>query len=183
MTAIPEIEVDVGAPAYQGLNAAHRSFFSEFKYLNAFYYLFVSAKDKLRLHLESAVADADRGARERGRPEALALCVVTHPISNTQFQAVVVPRADAAMMATDFDGFLRTVSRHCIVATHRLLIDYVFDLLLEIDNTSQLAIQEEDRDAIHARRASPKVLTRVLEVLGIPITTSSDLERRIRLLA
>jgi hypothetical protein len=43
-------EIDVGAPAYEGLNAAHRNFFGEFKYLNALYYVFVSAKDKLRTH-------------------------------------------------------------------------------------------------------------------------------------
>jgi hypothetical protein len=174
---------EVGAPAYEGHNSAHRKFFSEFKYLNAYYYLFLSAKAKLQAHLLDAIAHADRIAREQGRTQARALGVVTHAISRSQFQAVVVPRPDAAAMAANFDGFLDAVSKHCIIASHRALVDYVYDLLLEIDSSGQLAISDEDRDAVKGRSARPNRLLKSLTALGIPLTVTPDLERRIRFLA
>lgn len=183
MVDAPQQEIDVGAPAYEGINAAHRNFFGEFKYLNALYYLFVSAKDKLRAHLESAVANADRAARELGRPQARALGLVTHAISNTQFQGVVVPRTDAAAMAADFDGFIRSVSKHCITGSHRLLIDYVYDLLLEIDGTGRMAVSEKERNAIRNRSARPSALAKWLATAGVPLTTTPELEGRVRFLA
>jgi hypothetical protein len=109
--------------------------------------------------------------------------LVTHAISSTQFQAVIVPRADAAAMAVDFDGFLRSVSKHCITASHRLLIDYVYDLLLEIDGTGHMPVADKDRDALRARSARPGTLAKWLETAGIPLTTAPDLERRVRFLA
>src|SRR5262245_25849489 len=69
--------MDVGSPAYEGRNGAHSNFFGEFKYVNALYYVFVSAKNKLRAHIESAVADADRIAQGLGRSQARALGIVT----------------------------------------------------------------------------------------------------------
>lgn len=168
MTVHPKHHLEVGAPAYEGHNSAHRKFFSEFKYLNAYYYLFLSAKDKLQAHLVDAVDHADRIARDHGCTEARALAVVTHAISSTQFQTVVVPRADAAVMAANFDGFLDTVSKHCIVASHRSLIDYAYDLLLEIDRLEKLAIAAEDRNAVRARSAPPIRLLKSLTTLGYP---------------
>jgi hypothetical protein len=183
MTVSPNHDLEAGAPAYEGHNAAHRKFFAEFKYLNAYYYLFLSAKGTLQTHLANAVEQADRIAREQGRAEARALGVVTHAKSNTQFQVVLVPRPDAAAMAANFDGFLHTVSTHCVIACHRSLIDYAYDLLCEIDGSGQLAIPKDDRDAVRARSARPNRLLKALSTLGIPLTTTSDLERRIRLLA
>jgi len=86
-------------------------------------------------------------------------------------------------MAADFDGFLRTVRIHCINASHRLLVDYIYDLLLEIDATGGMATLDQDRDALHARSVKPRRLVKLLEMVGVPRTTASDKERRIRFLA
>ncbi len=183
MTIPQNHEFEAWDPSYVGHNAAHRKFLAEFKYLNCYYYLFFSAKDELQTHLAYAVEDADRIAREQGRVKARALGIITHVISNTQLQVVEVPRPDAATMAANFDGFLQTVSKHCVIASHRSLIDYTYDLLSEIDSSAQLLISEDDRDAVRARSMRPKKLLNLLSTLGIPFTTTSDMERRIRLLA
>ncbi len=168
MTDAPEQEIDVGAPLYEGHNSAHRKFLGEYKYLNALYYLLYSTKDILRTHLENKIADGDREAPKYGRTQVRALFIVTHPISNTQFKVVTVKRDDAVAMAADFDGFLRTVRIHCINASHRLLVDYIYDLLLEIDATGGMAVLDQDRDALHARSVKPRKIGQIARNGGCP---------------
>jgi hypothetical protein len=47
---------------YVGPNEAHRRFREEFKYLNAFYYLFLSGRKLLEEHLRKNVAESDARA-------------------------------------------------------------------------------------------------------------------------
>lgn len=63
---------------YEGPNSAHKAFRQEFKYLNALYYLIVSAKDRLHEHLKRAMANAEDAAEARGKDRKYALGIVTH---------------------------------------------------------------------------------------------------------
>ena len=109
---------------YEGHNGAHRSFRQEFKYLNALYYLIVSAKDLLRQHLERSMKHAEVDAALRGQDGKYVLGMVTHSIFTTQFQAICVSEPDARAIVQHFDEFIELLGRHCVIAAHRAIVNF-----------------------------------------------------------
>jgi hypothetical protein len=103
---------------YEGRTRSHAKFRERFKYVNALYYLIVTGKDLLREHLATQPRNGKRQASELGRPPGWShiLGVVTNPISQTQFEAVMVHSTDAEAMVEDFDRFIATHERQCIIS-------------------------------------------------------------------
>jgi len=96
---------------YRGPNRSHRKFYESYGYLNALYYLVVSCRERLQAKLNEDL-----------QKPGVAVGVVTHPVSRTQFQAVVVHKDDARRMANDFGGFMLTFQQQTIVSAYRVLI-------------------------------------------------------------
>jgi hypothetical protein len=167
---------------YEGPNDAHKAFRQEFKYLNALYYLIVSAKDVLREHLKRAMADAEAAAATQGRDGKYALGIVTHPISTSQFQAIYVPKPDAETMVHDFDGFIDVLNRHCIIGVHRAIVDFAIDLLIELNRRALISIPFSEEENLHQRRLRPADLARHFEEIGEPIHADMNGLQRLHLL-
>jgi len=106
---------------YVAPNHAHRTFIKKYRFLNALYYLIVSNQRVLKAKLLEATKTPN-----------LAVGVVTHPISKTQFQGVFVPANDAREMAHDFGSFLTVLQHQAIATTYRYFVDFCMDLLEEI---------------------------------------------------
>lgn len=117
---------------YAGPNEAHTKFSHQYRYLNALYYLVVSNKEALTSNLKS-VSKA---------PDSI-IGVVTHPISNKQFQGVFVPANDARDMANNFSIFLSVLQKQTITASYRTLADYLIDQLIELRDKAGLSFDSK----------------------------------------
>jgi len=106
---------------YVGPNHAHRTFVEKYRFLNALYYLIVSNRQVLQANLLEATKIPDS-----------VVGVVTHAISKTQFESVLVPANDAREMAQDFGSFLAVLQQQTIATAYRYFVDYCMDLLEEI---------------------------------------------------
>jgi hypothetical protein len=176
------VDIEELLSPYEGPNSAHKAFRQEFKYLNALYYLIASAKDRLQEHLQRAMANAEAAAAARGRDGKYALGIVTHAISASQFQGVCVPKSDAEAMVQNFDGFIDLVSRHCVIAAHRAIIDFATDLLLELEQRSLISIAPTVQANLHQRRLRPAELAKQFTQIGEPIHTDPNELQRLHLL-
>lgn len=168
--------------SYEGPNRAHKSFRREFKYLNALYYLIVSSKDSLRVHLQNRMTEAEAAAEARGRDGAYALGIVSHSISTSQFQGICVGKPDAEIMVTNFDGFIDLLGRHCIISAHRIIQNFLTDLLISSDNRSLLSLEESLRQRLRNRRLSPSKIVKIYERFGEPVTRDQTIAYRLELL-
>ena len=110
---------------YEFSNISHVQFRSEFVYLNALYYLIVRCKDDLKQKLTD---DIKKGG--------VAVGMVTHAISNKQFQGIFLHRSDAEKMVNDFDGFIALTSYQVFVSPHRMLMNYFHHILIEMKITT-----------------------------------------------
>ena len=66
------------------------------------------------------------------------LGMVTHAISQTEIESVMIYSTDAETMVTDFDQFIATHQRQCIISAHRMMVDLASDLLEELLDQSML---------------------------------------------
>lgn len=112
---------------YTGPNEAHSKFAHQYSYLNALYYLIVSNEKTLASNLK----------RASQTPNSV-IGVVTHSISNTQFQGVFVPANDARDMANNFHHFLSVLQKQTITSSYRALGDYLIDQLIELRDKAGL---------------------------------------------
>ena len=151
---------------YAGPNNSHKIFRKEFVYLNALYYLLISCKDTLHQKL---IHDL--------REQWLAKGIVTHGISKTQFQVVTVYRKDAKKMASNFDGFVKVFNQQVFVSSHRALINYLHDILIELSNSKLIKLKEKDLEQLLDFRLSPKSLLKIINELGVNIA-SDEVELR-----
>ncbi len=110
---------------YEGRTRSHAKFREKFKYANALYYLIVTGKDRLREHLA-----AELGKRRTELPYILGM--VTHVVSQTEMALVTIHSTDAQAMIDDFDQFIATHDRQCIISAHRMGLDFALDLLEEL---------------------------------------------------
>ena len=168
---------------YEGPNDAHKAFRQEWKYLNALYYLVVSGKDVLREHLKSQMANAEATATARGTDGKYALGLVTHGISTSQFRFIGVRGSDAKTMVNNFHGFIDTLSRHCVIAAHRLIVDYANDLLIELDRLALITtISPSVKSDLHQRTLRPAELATQFKKIGEPISLDKNDSQRLHLL-
>ncbi len=177
-----KLDIEELLSPYEGPNAAHQAFRQEFKYLNAMYYLIVTGKDSLQQHLGREVADAERRAQLRGKDGKYALGVVTHVISASQIQGVHVSKSDAEAMVGNFDGFIDLLNRHCVIAAHRIMVDFTNDLLIELDKDSLISISPLAKAKLHNRRLNPSDLAKQFKNICEPIHTNPNELHRLRLL-
>jgi len=112
----------------------------------------------------------------------VAVGVVTHPVSRTQFQAVVVHKDDARRMANDFGGFMLTFQQQTIVSAYRVLITYLAEFLLEAHEARLIDLPEKDVRRLREGFLSPKKLGEIYKGVGIPITATDDEAARFKFL-
>lgn len=93
---------------YTGLNEAHSKFAHQYRYLNALYYLIVSNEKTLASNLKRASQTTNS-----------VIGVVTHSISNTQFQGVFAPVNDARDMVNNFHHFLSILQKQTITSSYK----------------------------------------------------------------
>lgn len=158
---------------YSSWNEAYRKFRDEYRYLNTFFYLFLTGKENIQEHLKAQIAKHDEGKVERGESLDYAMGVVTHAYSRSKFKGVHVARSDAVQMVADFGGFLSIVSKHCVVAAHRAVVDYSFDLLRELHKEGYIEFEEKVRESVFSQRIRPAKLSSLLEDCNIPIATEN----------
>ena len=167
---------------YEGQNGAHKSFRQEFKYLNALYYLIVSAKDVLRQDLQRTMKEAEVLSALHGKDGKYAFGMVTHPISTTQCQFISVAEPEARTMVQNFDGFIDLLGRHCVIAAHRAIMNFANNLLLELDLGSLISISPLVRKTLQRRRLRPAELAKQFEKIGEPIHNETNGTRPLQLL-
>ena len=170
---------------YVGRTRSHAKFREKFKYANALYYLIVSGKDLLREHLETALRNGKREALEQGRPSGWPhlLCIVTNAISRTQFEAVLVHSTDGRAMVEDFDQFIATHIRQCIISAHRMMVDLELDLLEELLDKSLIDLPDELVGKVRSRFIKPIKLSRAWDDLGVPVAATDDVEASLKQLS
>ncbi len=156
---------------YRGPNRSHRKFYENYGYLNALYYLVVSCRERLQAKLNEDL-----------QKPGVAVGVVTHPVSRTQFQAVVVHKDDARRMANDFGGFMLTFQQQTIVSAYRVLITYLAEFLLEAHEARLIDLPEKDVRRLREGFLSPKKLGEIYKGVGIPITATDDEAARFKAL-
>lgn len=154
---------------------SYSMFRDEFIYLNALYYLVVSCKDSMKEKLTQEL-DIDKGA--------VAIGMVTHSISNTQFQSVLIKRNDGLKMVDDFDNFIQLTNYQVIVSSHRMLVNYFHNLLLELSGQDLVTLAEDILKQLEDYSLSSKSIIKVFRSLGLEITENeSDLLQLKRLSA
>src|SRR5262245_24483343 len=85
-------------------------------------------------------------------------------------------------MVQNFDRFIDLVSRHCVIAAHRAIIDFATDLLLELEQKSLISIAPAVKANLHQRRLRPAELAKLFTQLGEPIHTDPNGLQRLHLL-
>ncbi len=147
---------------YEARNKSHIQFRNEFVYLNALYYLIISCKDSLNKRLVDDL-------KKRG----VAVGVVTHAISKSQFQSVLVHCSDAQRMADDFDGFINLTNQQMFVSSHRMLINYFHHLLNELLERNLIELGESDVNQLDDYSLSSKSIFRIYKSLELTIAGDS----------
>lgn len=168
---------------YSSRNEAYRKFREEYRYLNTFFYLFLTGKENIQEHLKAQIAKHDEGKVERGEPLDYVMGVVTHVYSRSEFKGVHVARSDAVQMVANFGGFLSIVSKHCVIAAHRAVVDYFFDLLRELYKEGHIELEEKIKESVLSQRIRPAKLSSLLEECNIPIATENHVLTQWRWLA
>ena len=170
---------------YEGRTRSHAKFREKFKYANALYYLIVSGKDLLREHLATELRNAKREALKQGRPPGWpqVLCIVTNPISRTQFEAVMVHSTDAKAMVKDFDPFIATHIRQSIISAHRMMVDLELDLLEELLDQRLIDLPDDLVKQVRSRFIKPIKLSRAWDDLGVPVAATDDVETSLKQLS
>lgn len=176
-------EIELPAHQSSSWNEAYCRFRDEYRYLNTFFYLFLTGKEKLQEHLKDQINKHDEGKVTQGEPLDYMMGVVTHVYSRSKFKGVNVARSDAVKMASDFSGFLSIVSKHCIISAHRSVVDYSFDLLHELYNQGHIEFEDKVKEAVFSRRMRPAKLNSLLEDCKIPISTENHILDQWRWLA
>ena len=157
---------------YVGENHAHKVFVEKYRFLNALYYLVVSNKQVLEENFQKAC-----------QPPAKVVGVVTHPISNTQFQGVFVPTQDAFEMAEDFDGFVKIFNHQTICTSYLYYVDFCMDLLEEITSSGDVAISEKMSIRLQERFMSLDHVKKIyIDELGINLYSEPSDEMRLNYL-
>ena len=165
MTAFP-------TETYKGSNKSHRKFRDTYGYLNALYYLVVSCRSQLENRLSEDI-----------KKPGIAVGVVTHPISNTQFQGVFVHKEDARQMAADFGCFLATFQRQTIISSYRVLMIYLTEFLLEISDRHLVTLDKNQLRRLSEGFVSSKMIGDMYEAIGIPIATDAHEKEKLAALA
>ena len=147
---------------YEAANRSHMQFRSEFVYLNALYYLVVSCKDTLNQKL---VEDLKKGG--------IAVGMVTHAISKSQVQSVIVYSSDAEKMANDFDGFINLTNQQAFVSSHRMLTNYFHHLLKELVELESINLKSSDIKQLDGYSLSSKSILRIYKSIGIDIANDA----------
>ncbi len=153
--------MDFPGKPYAGPNNSHKIFRKEFIYLNALYYLIISCKDTLRQRL---IHDL--------KGQGIAFGVVTHGISRKQFQLVTVYKEDAEKMASNFDGFISVFNQQVFVSSHRALINYLHDILIELFNSTLIKLRKKDLEQLLDFSLSSKSLLKIISELGMNIASN-----------
>lgn len=170
---------------YSGQTRSHARFRERFKFANALYYLHVTGSAVLRTHLQEQLAIAKRTALEQGRPAGWPsiLCVVTNPISRTQFEAAVVHSLDAEEMIRDFGQFTATIQRQCIVSAHRMFVNLALDLLQELLGQGLIFLPSALDEKIQSRFIRPKILHKTWKQIGVPLSATAKGDNNLQRLA
>ena len=132
--------------------------------------------------LQAKITEANPGAEGVERP-MLALGVVTHPISRSQFESITIGHDDAVEMASNVNVFLELVSKHTVVAAHRAIVDFANGLLLELQSGGNVSLDTSVVEKLHERRMSPKELTKTYEEIKLPLTTQVESHRKLHMLS
>lgn len=157
---------------YESSNVSHLQFRREFVYLNALYYLIVQCKDALKQRLND---DIKKGG--------VAVGMVTHAISNKQFQGVFLHRTDAESMANDFDGFITLTSHQVFVSSHRMLINYLHNLLVHMKEHGLIKLSEKDAEKLSDYGLSSKKISEIFDSINISIASDGFEMQQLKRLA
>ena len=151
------------AETYRGPNRSHEKFRDAYGYLNGLYYLVMSCRKQLENRLHDDL-----------QKPGVAMGVVTHVVSLSQFQGVILNKDDARRMACDFDRFVLTFQRQTIVSAYRVLVTYLYEFLLEAHEATLIDLSEEDIPRLREGFVPTKKLGKLYEGVGIPITVTDD---------
>lgn len=170
---------------YEGRTRSHAKFREKFKYANALYYLIVSGKGRLREHLATSLREGQREGLKLGHPPGAPhiFGMVAHVVSQTEFSLVTIHSTDAQAMIDDFDQFIATHDRQCIISAHRMILDFALDLLEELLDQSLIVLPDDLVEKVRSRFICPKKLSRAWEKLGVPVAATDDVETSLRRLS
>ena len=161
------MSVNIPRNTYSGPNASHIRFSQNYRYLNALYYLIVSNKEVLATNLKKASQT----------PNSV-IGVVTNPISNTQFQGVLVPANDAKNMANNFPGFIAVLNKQTISSSYRALSDYLIDQLIELKDEVGLKYDQKISGRLEERFLTMDHIKKAYEQIGFDLCTDPQDDRR-----
>ncbi len=166
----------IGPPRtpYDGATKSHAKFRAKYKYVNVLYYIIATGKDCLQQKLQTDLSEY---------PESYYLGMVSHAISNTQFNIIGMHRSDAEDMVRSFDPFLAMHDRQCIISAHRIILDFATDLLQELMDKSLINLGDSLSAKVCDRRIPPNRLQSTWANLGVPVADADEDDVRIRQLS
>lgn len=149
---------------YEASNKSYKQFRGEYVYLNALYYLIVQCKDDLKKKLTD-------GLNQGG----VAIGMVTHAKSNKEIQGVFIHQSDAKIMEGDFEGFIKLTNQQVFISSHRMLVNYLHNLLIELNDKGLIKLLESEAESLMDYGISSKNIVKIYNSINIKITTD-DLE-------
>ena len=78
-----------------------------------------------------------------------------------QLSGLHMAKAEAWRLVLGMPQFLELVQRQTVIGAHRTIIDYLYDLLIELLDASALTLPPKTAAVVRSRRFSPKQLSEV----------------------
>ena len=101
----------------------------------------------------------------------------------TWLKGIQVPIDHARHMLQSPDDFLALVQRQTIIAAQRAIVDYLFDVLIELmDLRIDLHLSPQVQTAIRDRRKNVPQLKSIFRGMGVPIMCDDAVDREFSLL-
>lgn len=170
---------------YRARNRSYRRFFEKFLHLNGGCYLLHVANQDLRAIMQREI---EWGARQAGPQEDFAIGWTTSVTSGDQpetyqLTGIHLAKDDAWRIVHDMPGFLALVQRQTVIGAHRVIVDYCFDLLLELMSAQLVEIAPKQHQRIVRRRSNLRELIEVLRSAELPLSRDEITERKLHILA
>ena len=109
--------------------------------------------------------------------------MVTHAISNKEFQGVFIHQSDAKVMENDFDGFITLTNHQVFVSSHRMLINFLHNLLVELKELDLIELSDGNTEKLYDYGISSKDLMKIYKTITIEITNDEFELKQLKRLA
>ena len=163
---------------------SHRRFREKYLYLNGACCLLHLAKEELHTALVRQIRHVERNA---GPFNAYTIGMVTAAAEAGDGLASVsgfhMAKSEAWRIAGNMSEFLAVVQRQTIVGANRIMIDYCFDLIHELDKGGVLQLPAARMKPLRSRRADRPDLMAALRDIGLPLARDKETEGRLELFA